>query len=78
MEYYIGDIVEYKNNPGVELEVIEIYESPRCYLVSDGKILFDSHLILIKAYQPEDKDSIISNTGIIILMGIVVLLLLKR
>ena len=59
MEYNVGDIVEYMYLPGVELTIIEIHTIPPTYIsyvLSNGDTVFDSHITLIKAYQPEDKN----------------------
>ena len=61
MEYNVGDIVEYMYLPGVELTIIEIHTIPPTYIsykLSNGVTVFDSHITLIKAYQPEAKNNI--------------------
>ncbi|MCK5641253.1 MAG: hypothetical protein KAJ19_10660 [Gammaproteobacteria bacterium] len=76
MEYNVGDIVEYKYLPGVELTIIEIHTIPPTYIsyvLSNGVTVFDSHITLLKAYQPEDRN----NTPLIIAACIVGYLIMK-
>ena len=77
MEYNVGDIVEYKYLPGVELTIIEIHTIPPSYIsykLSSGDTVFDSQITLLKAYQPESKN----NTTMIIIGVVIAYLFLYR
>ena len=76
MEYNVGDIVAYMYLPGVELTIIGISHIPPTYTsykLSSGDTVFDSHITLIKAYQPEDRN----HTTLIIAACIVGYLIMK-
>lgn len=79
MEYNVGDIVEYKYLPGVELTIIEIHSIPPTYIsykLSSGDTVFDSHITLLKAYQPvEAKEDTKSSIMLIILVVVLVLIM---
>lgn len=80
MGYNVGDIVEYMYFPGVELTVIEIHTIPPSYVsykLSSGDTVFDSHLTLIKAYQPEVENTKSSTMLIILVIVFAVIMGLK-